>query len=202
MKPKLLLLTVTALVLMSCSGPAAEEPDDSVPKSPETTAVEQPGTTAEDTSEHSAETEDGHEETSHEEAAVDEEEETHGHSDEMESSDHEVDRTIEVSMTDFAFEPSSIEVTSGETVEFVVANDGAVEHEFRLTSQHSVDDHMSNGHADHGENTDHDMMVLVPAGETDSFTATFADTGKIELYACLLPGHYEAGMEGELLIEG
>lgn len=201
MKPKLLLLAVTALVLMSCSGPAAEEPDDPAPKSAETTAVEQPGTTAEESSSHSAEA-DGHEETSHEEATVDEEEETHGHSDDMESSDHEVDRTIEVSMTDFAFEPSSIEVTSGETVEFVVANDGAVEHEFRLTSHHSVEDHMSDGHADHGENTDHDMMVLVPAGETDSFTATFADTGEVELYACLLPGHYEAGMEGELLIEG
>lgn len=148
MKPKLLLLTATALVLMSCGGPAAEEADDPAPKSPE------------------------------------------------------VHRTIEVSMTDFAFEPSSVEVTSGETVEFVVANEGAVEHEFRLTSHHDVEDHMSNGHADHEESTDHDMMVLVPAGETDSLSVTFADTGEIELYACLLPGHYEAGMEGELLIEG
>ena len=43
-----------------------------------------------------------------------------------------VDRTIEVRMGDIFFEPKAMEIKAGETVRFVLKNDGALLHEFNL----------------------------------------------------------------------
>lgn len=116
------------------------------------------------------------------------------------------DRTVEIAMTEFAFEPASLTVVAGETIEFVVTNDGVVPHEFRLSNAHRIEEHIASGHEDHGDEGegghhegDADVVIEVEAGATDTVTVTFPEDATIFTeIACLLPGHYEAGMKGEV----
>lgn len=116
------------------------------------------------------------------------------------------DRTVEIAMTEFAFEPASLTVAAGETIEFVVTNEGVVPHEFRLSNAHRIEEHIASGHEDHGDEGegghhegDADVVIEVEAGATDTVTVTFPEDATIFTeIACLLPGHYEAGMKGEV----
>ncbi len=76
--------------------------------------------------------------------------------DEAEEADHDeatgdVDRVVEVDLSEFAFAADSFEFAPGETVEFVITNSGVAEHEFRLSNQDRVDEHIAGGHADHDD---------------------------------------------------
>jgi len=115
------------------------------------------------------------------------------------------DRTIEILMTEFAFDVDPVDVAAGETIEFVVTNAGVVPHEFRLSNGHRIEEHLASGHDDHddseGESDDDghheggDVVLLLAAGDTSSIVVTFPDdTSILTEVACLLPGHYEAGM--------
>jgi uncharacterized cupredoxin-like copper-binding protein len=119
------------------------------------------------------------------------------------------DRTVEVLMTEFAFDVDPLEVAAGETIEFVVTNAGVVPHEFRLSNTHRIEEHMASGHEGHGGGDDetaesghHEdgyIVLMLEAGETSSIVATFPeDTTMFTEVACLLPGHYEAGMHSEV----
>ncbi len=117
----------------------------------------------------------------------------------------EFDREITVVITEFAFEPATIAVSAGETVRFVLVNQGAVPHEFRLTTAHAAAEHVASGHEGHGDEGEgghgHEETLLeVAAGATDHLTVTFAEDAEWDQIACLIPGHYEAGMFGELEI--
>ncbi len=96
-------------------------------------------------------------------------------------------------MTDFAFEPSSIEVTPGETVSFTFVNQGQIEHEARIDTMHGVEDHIAGGHEGHEHGSGPQAIILQP-GESGTLKFTFEEGGEYELIACTLPGHYEAGM--------
>jgi uncharacterized cupredoxin-like copper-binding protein len=41
------------------------------------------------------------------------------------------------------------------------------------------------------------IMVEVEPGETETMTVTFDDTNHLARFACLIEGHYEAGMAGD-----
>ena len=123
-----------------------------------------------------------------------------------ENSDHDAtegvttERVVEVSMTEFGFSPGPIEVFEGETVTFVVTNDGAVDHEFRLANDEIVGEHE---HAsDHEDMDEMDMMsvVLLAPGETGELVVTFDHDATFTEVTCLLPGHREAGMVTPLQI--
>lgn len=153
---------------------------------------------------------------SHEEDSADHADDDHGEDAAEESGDHsdddhddattsEKDRTIEVAMNEFSFEPGEFEAMAGETIEFVVTNLGVVEHEFRLSNEHRIEEHLAAGHADHddgSENGHHeggDVILLIQPGETGSTTVTFGeDTTLYSEVACLIPGHYEAGMKAPM----
>lgn len=114
------------------------------------------------------------------------------------------DRTMEISMTEFAFSADPVEVKAGETIEFVVTNAGVVQHEFRLSNPTESAEHIAGGHEDH-ESTegDHDeeaeTELVLDAGETGTLVVTFPeDTTIFTEVACLLPGHYEAGMRSAI----
>lgn len=111
-------------------------------------------------------------------------------------------RVIDVSMTDFAFEPAIVSVTAGETVTFRISNDGLIVHEFRLSNAHRIEEHLAEGHADHGDDGHHgdaDVVLELEAGEHGELTVTFPeDTTFFTEVACLIPGHYEAGMKGAI----
>lgn len=133
----------------------------------------------------------------------------HMDDDHMDDSTHEDDEsavpdvTFEVTVTEFEFEPTSFEVAAGQTVKFVVKNDGVIEHEFRASNEHRIEEHIAAGHEDHEDEGGHheggDIIVLVQPGETEELVITFPeDMTMYTEIACLLPGHYEAGMKAEL----
>ena len=125
------------------------------------------------------------------------------------------DRVVEVSMTEMAFDPSNIEIMEGETITFVVSNDGEFVHEFNLGTEKMWQGHMDEmmKMMDTGMMTvdkiDHDKMmqagmmhddansVLLEPGQKAKVTWTFGE--KTELgFACNVPGHRESGMVGEI----
>lgn len=109
-------------------------------------------------------------------------------------------RTIEVTMNDeMRFLPDRVTVKKGETVRFVVANKGATKHELVLGTADEI--------AKHAElmrkfpNMEHDdpNAVAVEPGKTGTLVWRFETAGTFE-FACLIPGHFEAGMKGTLTV--
>lgn len=113
-----------------------------------------------------------------------------------------VTRTITVDMTDdMRFKPASIAVKPGETVRFVVKNSGRIKHEFVLGTQKELQEHYEAmkkfPEMEHAE----DNMVTVAPGKTGEVLWQFTQAGKVD-FACLQPGHYEAGMKGLVAVSG
>ena len=107
-------------------------------------------------------------------------------------------------MTELEFSVLEYEVTGGETIRFEVINEGVIEHEFRLSNTHRIEEHIAAGHADHNEGGGHhediDIVLLLQPGESGEVTFSFPeDTTLFNEIACLLPGHYEAGMKASLV---
>jgi uncharacterized cupredoxin-like copper-binding protein len=190
-----ILIAGVALIAAACGGTAASS-DDDVPSAP--TTIVTTTTVADD-----------HADDDHAEEASDDD-----HAD-------EADRAIEISMTEFAFSVDALEVAAGETIEFVVTNAGVVPHEFRLSNADRIDDHIASGHEEHmddgmddgmddsdetdaeGHLEDGDIVMLLEAGETSTIMVTFPDdTTLFTELACLIPGHYEAGMTTEIAYTG
>lgn len=111
-----------------------------------------------------------------------------------------VGRTIEIVMADtMRFSPSAITVRRGETVRFVVRNDGRQLHEMVLGTAAALEAHAAlmkrfptMEHADPN-------MAHVKPGATGAIVWQFTKAGDFR-FACLQPGHYEAGMVGTLRV--
>ena len=111
-----------------------------------------------------------------------------------------VKRTIEIRMTDnMRFTPDSIEVRQGETIRFVHTNNGAVMHEFVLGTKAELDEHAALMKKFPGMEHDEPYMAHVAPGQKAEIVWTFNRHGEFD-FACLLPGHYEAGMVGKIRV--
>lgn len=112
---------------------------------------------------------------------------------------NEAARTAEVSTLDaMAFEPTRINVSAGETVTFVVTNTGQAVHEFTLGDAAMQREHAeAMAHIPAGMGHDTPNTVTLQPGETKRLTGRFGVTGTLE-YACHRPGHYQAGMRGQI----
>jgi uncharacterized cupredoxin-like copper-binding protein len=90
------------------------------------------------------------------------------------------------------FMPNQIPITQGETVRFLLSNAGTVVHEFAVGPKDKVDADEVDGvtvlEAD--EITEHKIKVL---------DYTFDGSGPYG-FACHEPGHFEAGMFGDLVL--
>lgn len=111
-----------------------------------------------------------------------------------------VTRTIEVDMGDaMRFTPANIKATQGETIRFVVKNSGKLSHEFVLGTEKDLKAHYEvmkkNPHMEHAE----DNMLTVAPGQTAELLWQFTQAGKVD-FACLHPGHYDAGMKGAVAV--
>ena len=115
-----------------------------------------------------------------------------------------VSRSIEVRMDDqMRFTPSSIEVRAGETIRFVVHNAGKTAHEMVLGSDEAIRAHaqaMQQG-AGHGDGHSHGTgaAITVPAGQRGELVVKLDQATTLQM-ACLIPGHYEAGMRGTVTV--
>ena len=139
-------------------------------------------------------------------------------------------RTVEIDMTDMAFNPTSLEVKAGETVRFVLVNKGQLLHEFNLGNAAMHAEHqaemlkmqqsgmltptamqapgMKHGAMDHGAMGHGDAHAM----KHDDPNSVLVEPGKTaELtwvfskagsleFACNIPGHYQAGMVGTLKV--
>lgn len=104
--------------------------------------------------------------------------------------------TVEVEMTEFAFEPDTLTVPAGEPVTFVFHNTGAIDHEAMVGDAHMQEEFaLSDGHGDHASGGHHGDVhaVTVPPGETAELVVTFDEPGETML-GCHLEGHWDAGM--------
>ena len=119
-------------------------------------------------------------------------------------------RTIDVTMTDNAFQPTQLRVNPGETVTLRFKNDGNVTHEAILgddamqMAHHaemtaSNESMAHNGMAHDGMSETSADAVTVEAGKAGELTHTFTESGTV-LVGCHEPGHWEAGMKAIIKI--
>lgn len=112
-----------------------------------------------------------------------------------------VDRTVNIRMDDtFRFTPNQLSVKEGETLRLVVTNAGKSPHELVLGSQVEIRNHAeimktAISHDDHSSGA---SITLAP-GATGDLVIKFSQAGAFEM-ACLIPGHYEAGMKGTVKV--
>ncbi|MFN8620261.1 MAG: plastocyanin/azurin family copper-binding protein [Chloroflexota bacterium] len=103
----------------------------------------------------------------------------------------EAPRQVVVTASDqMRFTPETLDVKQGETIQFIVVNNGSAKHEFQV------------GDADMVANDKVDGAKVVEIDGIDpahvaSITYTFDGTGPYA-FACHEPGHYEAGMKGSV----
>ena len=116
-----------------------------------------------------------------------------------------VDRTIRIMARDVSFDVPSVTVKAGETVRFIVTNEGAADHDFTLGDAATQAAHrkemfemagmdMSQAHHDDAN------AVFLKSGEAKELVWRFGRAGRIE-FACNVPGHYEAGMKGAIVVQ-
>ena len=113
---------------------------------------------------------------------------------------HNVTRGIEVEMNEaMRFQPDSINVKRGETVRFIVRNTGKLRHEMVRGTREELKEHAERmrkfpemKHADPNQ-------VSVEPGRTGELIWQFNRDGTFD-FACLQPGHFEAGMVGRIVV--
>lgn len=109
-------------------------------------------------------------------------------------------RTVEVSMhDDMRFVPASIQVKRGETVRFTVTNVGKMRHELMLGTEQDLREHAKVMQQHPDMEHDEPYAVTVEPGQTRELVWQFTRSGAFN-FACLRPGHLEAGMVGTLSV--
>lgn len=93
----------------------------------------------------------------------------------------DVDKVIEVSASEYFFNPSDLEVEKGDKVMVKVTNSGRVAHNLRISGKNKG-------------------TTTVRPEQTQSFTITITKSGELPLeFECTLPGHAERGMIGNIV---
>lgn len=109
-------------------------------------------------------------------------------------------RTIQIRMTDdMRFTPDRIQVRQGETIRFVVRNQGKMLHEMVLGTRAALDEHAALMVKFPGMEHDEPHMTHVKAGSRQEIVWNFNRAGEFH-YACLIAGHYQAGMVGTIIV--
>jgi uncharacterized cupredoxin-like copper-binding protein len=116
----------------------------------------------------------------------------------------EAARLVEIVMDEgpgrMTYAPDRIEVRKGEQIRFVLKNVGALRHEFlidtfannakhKLEMEKTPDMHHEEANGRH-----------VEPKRTAELVWRFTKSGTFEI-ACLIPGHYEAGMKGVVVVK-
>ncbi|WP_034303648.1 plastocyanin/azurin family copper-binding protein [Herbaspirillum sp. RV1423] len=112
-----------------------------------------------------------------------------------------VTRTMTVDMSDaMRFTPATINVKRGETVKFIVKNSGKIKHEMVLGTMQELKEHAEvmrkNPEMEHAD----ENQVSVDPGKTGEIVWQFTKAGTFD-FACLQPGHFEAGMKGTVAVK-
>ena len=107
-------------------------------------------------------------------------------------------RTVEVGMSDaMRFTPARTRVRQGETLRFRLKNDGAVMHEMVIGTADTLAEHAALMKRFPNMEHDEPYMAHVAPGTQGEIVWTFNRAGDFD-FACLIPGHYDAGMIGKI----
>ncbi len=123
-------------------------------------------------------------------------------------------RQIKLTLDDmFRINPDKIMAKSGESVDFLVYNTGKLPHEFVIGDAKELDEHakemqdmngmsMKNPSANNTnlENEEGVAALDVKPGQSGHLLYHFKKPGVLS-FACLYPGHREAGMKGVITIK-
>lgn len=150
----------------------------------------------------------------------------HGHDDHAKKHDHgdhhktsavgaigvekNVTRTISITMLEtddgeMLFEPAQFAVKADETIRLSFTNKGELDHEFVMDDDHGIEKHrkemlaaLESGNHAHHDHHGSNSISLKP-GQTGEIIWQFTNDGQFQ-FACLIPGHFEAGMRGVLTV--
>ncbi|MBA4742764.1 MAG: cupredoxin family protein [Azoarcus sp.] len=112
----------------------------------------------------------------------------------------DVARTIEVLMDDnMRFVPEDITVKAGETVRFFLRNSGKVDHEMVIGSMADLKAHAKMMQNASGMQHAEPNMITLKPGQRGGIVWKFDTPGTVD-FACLIPGHMEAGMIGKVTV--
>lgn len=112
----------------------------------------------------------------------------------------DVSRTIEVSMGDnMRFSPEQIQVKAGETVRLFVKNAGKAAHELVIGDVASLQAHAEMMRQMPDMKHAEPNMISLQPGQKGGLVWKFDQSGTVD-FACLLPGHMEAGMKGSIQV--
>jgi uncharacterized cupredoxin-like copper-binding protein len=117
----------------------------------------------------------------------------------------QVSRVVRLVASDVKFDRQALRFRVGETVKFVVVNTGEGDHEMtigdnatQVAHRREMEKAMENGgisHHGHG----HPNATYLKPGRTTTLIWTFSKPGAFE-FGCNIPGHYEAGMKGRIIV--
>jgi|TARA_B100001540_G_scaffold314601_1_gene339928 uncharacterized cupredoxin-like copper-binding protein len=136
---------------------------------------------------------------------------------------NKIDRVIEIEMYDNYYYPTQVDVKKGETIKFVVKNLGKLVHEYNIGTKEMHIKHQPEmvklveneilladkidhkkmkemAKKDHSLGHSHANSVLLEPMKTGEIIWKFTKDISLEM-ACNMPGHYEAGMVGKIIIE-
>ena len=109
-------------------------------------------------------------------------------------------RIITIEMSDnMRYTPSNIQVKQGETVRFVVKNVGQVKHELSLGTEKELLEHLEQMKRFPDMEHDEPGKLTLAPGAQGEIVWQFTKAGTVN-FACLMPGHYEAGMKGAIQV--
>ncbi|MDZ7583414.1 MAG: cupredoxin family protein [Thiobacillus sp.] len=112
----------------------------------------------------------------------------------------QVTRTIILDMTDaMRFTPDTLTVKEGETVRFIVRHTGRMKHEMVIGTPDELAKHAAMMAKFPNMEHDEAYMAHVDPGQSGEIVWTFNRAGSFE-FACLIAGHYEAGMRGTITV--
>lgn len=109
-------------------------------------------------------------------------------------------RTVAIDMSDaMRFTPALITARKGETIRFALSNSGKVRHEMVLGSSRELKEHAALMRKfPEMEHADPNRLSVDP-GKTGALVWQFTRAGTFD-FACLQPGHFEAGMRGKITV--
>ena len=111
-----------------------------------------------------------------------------------------VTRTINFRMSDkMRFDPARITVMQGDTIRFVVRNNGKLMHEMVIGTPQELKEHAELMKKHPGMEHDEPYMAHVAPGKTEEIIWQFTKAGQFD-FACLIAGHFDAGMVGKIIV--
>lgn len=109
-------------------------------------------------------------------------------------------RVIDVLMDDnLHFAPDTITVKAGETVRFFARNSGRMKHEMVIGSMADLTAHAEMMRKYPGMEHEEPNMITLKPGQRGGIVWKFDTPGSV-YFACLVPGHMEAGMIAKVVV--